>query len=236
MGDELTPEEVHDAVDRAVAGLLERAGLIEPPVDALALARRHLGLAVQPDGPPRGGARRPATARQSALRAAPTEEQEQWSAARAIGEHLKPDLLSRLGLPAGSTRGLAGVSLPNLFAGRLLVPTAWFAADARALGFDLLELKQRYRTASHEVLAWRMVDLPDACIVTVVDDGRVHRRRGNAWRVRKELSAAERACQRLVHEHGRPHALRQGGWSVQGWPVPRAGGSREILRSVVEDE
>jgi hypothetical protein len=233
MSDELSREEVHQTVERAVEELLDQAGLTGPPVDAVALARRHLGLVVDSD---RGQPQRAGVGRKNSLRPEPTEEREQWTAAHAIGEHFKAKLLERLGIPPEQKRALAGGSLANLFAARLLAPGRWFAGDARALGFDLPGLKQRYRTASHEMLAWRMVDLPDPCIVTVVDDGRVHRRRSNAWRVRKELSGPERACQRLVQAHGRPHALREGGWSVQGWPVHREGRQREILRSVVEQE
>jgi hypothetical protein len=70
----------------------------------------------------------------------------------------------------------------------------------------------------------------------VVDDGRVRRRRSNAWRVNKTLSAPERECQRQVHERGRPHALAEGGWSVQGWPFRQAGRACEILRAVVEGD
>lgn len=131
---------------------------------------------------------------------------------------------------------MLGESLANLFAQRLLVPTAWFSDDAVASGYDLFTLKQRYSTASHEVLAWRMLDLPAPCIVTVIDHGRIHRRRSNAWPTRRELSVPETKCQRRVHERGTPERVIAGGWTVQGWPVHRADWKREILRSVVEEE
>ncbi len=230
MREDLTREEVHQAVDRLVDELLEKAGVAAPPVDALALAQRHLGLVLHLDGgrPPRG--------RQIARPSEPTEEEHQWAAAHAIGEHFKPELLRRLDVPPEQARGMAGESLANLFAYRLLAPTAWFGGDARACGYELPELKERYRTASEEVLAWRLLDLPEPCVITVVDDGRVLRRRSNAWRVRRELEPPERDCQRYVHHHGRPRVVRAGGWTVQGWPVPRADGKREILRSTFDGE
>ena len=80
-----------------------------------------------------------------------------------------------------------GESLANLFAYRLLAPTCWFAADAATLQYDLLALKDKYRTASHEVLAWRWLDLPEPCIVTILDNERISRRRSNAWRTRRQL-------------------------------------------------
>jgi hypothetical protein len=223
------PEEVQRAVDRLVDELLEKADVAAPPVDALVIAQRHLGLAVPPEGSP---ARR----KPMVLRPEPTEEQRQWTAAHEIGAHLKAELLLRLGVPPEQRRALAGGSLPNLFAHRLLAPTVWFGGDARACGYELPELKRRYRTAGHEVLAWRLLDLPEPCVITVVDDGRVRRRRSNAWRVRRELEGPEQECLRYVSHHGRPHVVRADGWTVQGWPVPRPEGKREILRSVYDSE
>src|SRR5262249_23478688 len=133
------------------------------------------------------------------------------------------------------TRAMAGESLANLFAYRLLVPTCWFKADAPDSDYDLLELKKRYRTASHEVIAWRLLDLPAPCIITIVDNERVSRRRSNAWRITRRLEPAEQECWRYVNHHGQPHVVHHASWTVQGWPVHQAGWKREILRSLVDD-
>jgi Zn-dependent peptidase ImmA (M78 family) len=234
--DDLSREEVHEAVDRAVEELLEAAGVAEPPVDAIALAQRHLGMIVCLDRRQRqrGRAQRALGRKQIFLRPEPSEERHQWTVAHEVGEHLKADLLRRLGVAPEQTRAMSGESLANLFAHRLLAPTAWLRADAPAVEYDLLELKKRYATASHEVLAWRLLDLPAPCIVTVVDNDHVRRRRSNAWPVRRELHPVERKCQRYAHHSSRPHALREGGWSVQAWPVHQPDWKRELLRSVVE--
>jgi Zn-dependent peptidase ImmA (M78 family) len=129
---------------------------------------------------------------------------------------------------------MTGESLANLFAYRLLVPTRWFADDARTFEYELLELKQRYSTASHEVIALRFLDLPGPCIVTVVDNDKITRRRSNAWPARRRLEPAEAKCQRYVHERGRAKIVREAGWTVHGWPVHQLDWKREILRSVVE--
>jgi Zn-dependent peptidase ImmA (M78 family) len=237
MSDGLSRDEVHEAIDRAVAELLDAAGVTAPPVDAIALAQRHLGMVVCLDRtqPQRGRAQRVAGRKQIFLRPEPSEERHQWTVAHEIGEHLKADLLRRLGVEPEQTRALAGESLANLFADRLLVPTRWLAAQARDCGHDLLELKERFRSASHEVIAWRLLDLAEPCIITIVDNDHVHRRRSNALRVNRELSPAEHACQQLVHQQSRPHQVRQEGWTVQGWPVHQVDWKREVLRSVVDE-
>jgi Zn-dependent peptidase ImmA (M78 family) len=186
--------------------------------------------------PQRGRAQRAAGAKQIYLRPEPREERHQWTVAHEIGEHLKVDLLAQLGLAPGATPPMAGESLANLFAYRLLVPTCWFAGDARQVDYDLLELKKRYATASHEVLAWRLLDLPEPSIITIVDNDVIHRRKSNGWRVKRRLERAEEKCQQFVNHFSRPKIVQENGWTVHGWPVHQADWKREILRSVVETE
>jgi len=236
--EDLTREEVAAVIDKAVGDLLKAAGTETPPVDAIELARRHLGMVVCLDRkqPQRGRAQRAAGNRQIYLRPEPTVERHQWTVAHEIGEHFKASLLAHLGVEPERTRAMAGESLANLFAYHLLVPACWLGTDAPSLSYDLLELKKRYTTASHEVIAWRLLDLPESCIITVIDNDHIHRRRSNAWPVRKKLEDPEKRCQQYVHFYSRPHSVQENGWTVQGWPVHQADWKREILRSVVEAE
>jgi len=238
MIEELPREEVLATIDSAVMDLLRAAGVQEPPVDAIQLAQRHLGMVVCLDKrqPSRGRAQRTAGRQQIFLKPEPTEERHQWTVAHEIGEHLKSQLLQRLGIDPAETRSMTGESLANLFAHHLLVPACWFGCDAAALEYDVLELKKRYRTASHEVIALRQLDLPERAIITIVDNDHIYRRRSNAWPVRKVLEPVELKCQRYMSQHGRPAVQREGGWTVHGWPVHQAGWKREILRSVVDAE
>jgi len=237
MTEDLSREDVHHTVDRVVEELLDAAGVAAPPVDAIALAQRHLGMIVCLDRqqPQRGRAQRAGGRKQIFLRPEPTEERHQWTVAHEIGEHFKPQLLQQLGVAPDQTRVMMGESLANLFAHHLLVPACWFGDDVKLHEYDVLALKQKYRTASHEVIAWRMLDLSAPCIITVVDNDHIHRRRSNAWPVRKELGDVERQCQRDVNNYSRPRVVRENGWTVQGWPVHQADWKREILRSVVEE-
>ena len=127
---------------------------------------------------------------------------------------------------------MAGESLANLFAYRLLVPTRWFATDAKSHDYDLLALKQRYATSSHEVLAWRFLDLAQPCVVTILDNGRVTRRRSNAWPIKRALLPIEQHCWEHVTQRAEPTTLRDAEWTVQGWPVHELDWKREVLRSV----
>src|SRR5215472_18749445 len=119
--EDLSREEVTEAVDRAVEDLLRAAGVEAPPVDAIALAQRHLKMVVCLDRrqQQRGRAQRAAGRKQIYLRPEPTEERHQWTVAHEIGEHLKSALLERLHIPPERTRAMFGESLANLFAHRL---------------------------------------------------------------------------------------------------------------------
>jgi Zn-dependent peptidase ImmA (M78 family) len=236
MHDDMLREEVVGVIDRAIDELLDAARILQPPVDVIALAQNHLKMVVCLDRrqQQRGRAQRAGGSQQIYLRPEPTEERHQWTVAHEIGEHYKTLLLERLGVEPGKTQAMAGESLANLFAYRLLAPTRWFAGDAVECGYDLLHLKQRYGTSSHEVLAWRLLDLPDPCVITIVDNERVHRRRSNGWRVTRKLTPAEEECQRYVHAQGQPRIVRRASWTVQGWPVHQADWKREILRGVFD--
>jgi Zn-dependent peptidase ImmA (M78 family) len=234
MSEGPTREEVLEKVDASVEDLLRAAGWEGPPVDAIALAQRHLGMIVCLDRrqQQRGRAQRAAGRKQIFLRPEPSEERHQWTVAHEIGEHLKVALLQRLAVNPELTGVMAGESLANLFANRLLVPTSWYADDARSAGWDLLQLKQKYRTVSHEVLAMRFLDLHEPCVVTVVDKDAISKRRSNAWPPGKELEPSELKCQQYVNQFSRPTVVREAGWTVQGWPVHSSDWKREILRSV----
>jgi Zn-dependent peptidase ImmA (M78 family) len=237
MLDDMPREDVVAVIDQMVEELLDAARVAEPPVDTIALAQGHLGMVVCLDKrqTQRGRAQRSLGKPQIYLRPEPREERHQWTVAHEIGEHLKVELLQRLGMEPARTGAMTGESLANLFAYRLLVPHCWFASDAPSLDYDLLALKQRYRTSSHEVLAWRFLDLPEPCVVTVIDNDHVTRRRSNGPRVTRTLQPAEQSCQRIVNQKGRPKSVRQGAWTAQGWPVHSLDWKREILRSVVDE-
>jgi len=234
----MLPPDAASAIDDLVAELLDRAGCTQPPVDAIALAQADLDMVVCLDRRQRqrGRAERSAGRSRIYLRPEPRLERCQWTVAHEIGEHLRFQLLRRLDLADEEVSPLAGEALANAFANRLLVPTHWYARDAPRSGYNLFALKQRYATASHEVLAWRWLDLDEPCIVTLFDNRHVTRRLSNAGPAPRTLAAVEIECQRYVHKSGRKCCLSDAGWSVYGWPIHQPDWQREILRSLPPEE
>lgn len=227
---ESSREEVLSVIDSQVRELLMAAGCGHPPVDTLQIAEQHLKMELESLRPPRGS-----SGRRVDLRRETNEEKRQWFVALVIAEHLKASVLERMDVSAAELRSVTGESLTNLLAVNLLVPSVWYTTDAPALDFDLPDLKGRYRTATHETLAWRMLDLPSPCVISIIDHSRVLRRRSNTWRVTRALTPVEKECQHFVHRYSRPKLMQREGWTVQGWPVHVGSTKREVLRSVYEE-
>ncbi len=227
-----------DALDEVVEELLSLAPWREPPIDALILARDHLGLQVCLDAgmKNRGRAQRGQHGRFIFIRPEEHEERRQWAVAHEIGEHWRSRLLQKLGLKPGDLLPQTMEELANRFASRLLVPSRWLAGIGAETGWDLIALKQRFATASHEVIAWRTLELPTPSIVSIIDQGRLSQRRSNSWPAPRTLTPIETRCQRVVHERGEPFVLVEMGWQVQGWPIHQPSWKREILRSTWEAE
>ena len=235
---DFSQEEVFDAVDRLVAGLLERAGVTAPPVDALRLAEDHLGLPVafaDPDdeaddrparrGPPGGIVLKPYM----------TDEQQHTVAAHGVARTLLPNLLQRLGVTPGTEGKQAAAHFRALIVPRLLVPTRMFRTAQRECKSDVPALHAAFRTATFETVALRLLDLDQPCVMSVVDDGVVATRRGNTSAESKKLTPAEQQCLGRVMDLDLPERVRAGGWTVHGWPVPGRPIRRVVLRAVPDD-
>ena len=113
------------------------------------------------------------------MRPEPRLERRQWAVAHEIGEHVAYRVFLQWGVDPRETAPKAREAVANNLAGRLLLPTAWFAADGAACGWDLLALKARYRTASHELIARRMLECRPPVIISIFDHRRISFRRSN---------------------------------------------------------
>jgi len=238
----LVREDLTAGMDAVAQGVLAEAGVECPPVDAFAVARA-VGITVSVDDRQAGRARyvrlsgkRSARPRATILlRPEPRAERRQWAVAHEIGEHSACTVFAWLGLEPCELTPNAREVVASQLAGRLLLPTAWFAADAADCGWDLLVLKARYATASHELIARRMLEFPPPVMISVFDQGRVYFRRSNLPGRVPPPSAAEMQCWRAVHHRGRPNQTCDGLRTIQGWPVHEEEWKREILRTEVEE-
>lgn len=242
----LTAEEWTAGLDEVVAELLSAAGVTGPPVDA-ALVASALGLTVAWDEAQSGraryvrvggaGARRPRA--MILLRRDPRREREQWALAHELGEHAAARVFHRWGLDPCEVGPALREQVANRLAARLLAPTPWLLDDARQLDWHLAALKARYATASHELLARRMLECPPAVIVTIFDHGRMTFRRGNRPGRAPSPMVDEWRCWRQVHANSAPCRLQadcQGLARVDGWPVHEPEWKREILRAELAED
>jgi len=238
MSPELAPEEIAAALDAVATDVLGSAGIHAPPVDCLHLARA-LGITVAVDDSQPGRARyvrlcgrRSGPARPAILLSGePRGERRHWAIAHEIGEHAAHRVFDRLGIEPCETARNARETVASQLAGRLLLPTRWFVPDAEECRWDLLAMKLRYATASHELIARRMLECPPPVIISIFDHGELWFRRGNLAGRAAPLSTVELECWRAVHTLGLARQEWEATRTIQGWPVHEEGWKREILRT-----
>lgn len=239
---EYTREELAAGMDGVIGEILARADVDGPPIDAFLVARR-LGITVAMDEAQAGRARyvrlngrRDASVRATILlRSDVRAEREHWAVAHEIGEHAAHRVFAAWGVDPRETVPNAREVVANHLAGRLLLPTDWFTADGRRTGWDLLTLKSLYATASHELIARRMLECHPPVIISIFDQRAVYFRRSNLVGRVPSPSPAELACWRTVHDGNRPQEAHDGHRTIQGWPIHEDGWKREILRTEVEE-
>ena len=240
---EIASEELSDCLDEVAMEVIDTAHVAGPPVDTLAVARA-LGIVVARDDRQRcrarfvrlRGGRRGHERPTIFLRSESRPERRHWAVAHEIGEHTAYRVFRKLGIDARDVAPNMREDVANYLAGRILLPAQWFAADGADHGWDLAAFKSRYRTASHELIARRMLDMPPPVIVTIFDNGELYFRRANVPGSVPGTSTLELTCRREANRHNEPQRATQGASSVQAWPVHEEGWQREILRTEVELE
>jgi Zn-dependent peptidase ImmA (M78 family) len=225
-----------EEVDEQVATLLTEGGIIRPPVDAIHIARR-LGIAVIRDADQQPRGRQALVAGRPSIFVRPDERSErtQWAVAHELGESLIHRFFQSTGFDAGDVDPRTREQAANLAASRILLPTAWFREDAMHCDGDLLTLKRHYATASHELIAFRLLDLRTPTVISVFDQGQQTRRRGSTGLAVPPLDRLEQECWLTVHRFGRFHESADNVRRVQGWPIHEPGWQREILRTTFVD-
>lgn len=244
MTPELTAEELHMTLDEVAGDLLAAAGIDAPPVNSWVLARAQQ-LTVAEDSRQQGRARymrsqrlggRGRTGGVILMRPEPRVERRHWAVAHEVGEHNAHRVFRRLGIDPRTAAPDAREQVANYLAGRLLLPTTWFHDAAAACDWDLIALKHEFVTASHELIARRMLDLPVRIVITVCDNSAVTFRRGNLSIPAPAMLQCERRCLRQVNRRVVPVCDDEDSIEVRGWPVHEDGWQREILRLAWPEE
>lgn len=241
MTSEFTREELAAALDEAVRDALDEAGICYPPVDAIAVASA-LGLTIATDDRQAGRARfvrlREGEAAEHGsilVRPEPRPERLQWAIAHEIGESRVERVFARLSIEPHEVGGRDREQLANQLANRLLLPRAWFERDALRCNWNLLTLKSTYATASHELIARRMLDFAPPVIITVFDNGRQTWRQSNVAGRVPPLAPPEHDCWQLAHETGKPHSDEISAAKIDAWPIHEPAWKREIVRTALAD-
>ncbi|TWT67597.1 hypothetical protein Pla123a_41530 [Posidoniimonas polymericola] len=243
MTGEISVDEVLAAVEMVAREVLWEAGVDAPPVDAIDVARR-LGCRVVAVAGHEGRASRVALSGLRVggdvirLRADDRPERRQWSVAHELGELLAGRVYQRLALEPADTHDSAREEIANQFASSLLLPRRWFLPQASRLDWSIAGLKSEFATASHELIARRVLALYTGPIaVTVVDNGSQTWRRGCRWRppppCHAELEAWKTAFDsgQPVVSYCRADKVRR----VRAWPVHEPDWKREILLTDFEE-
>jgi hypothetical protein len=246
MLSEIPDDEFAAAIDACAAEILWEAAINEPPVDALLVAER-LDLVVAHDSslPHRGrfvrlsGERGGGSQGTIVVGTAERPEREQWAVAHEVGESVAYRVFERLGVSFDESLPTAREQVANRLANSLLLPRRWFAADGLDHDWDLFALKERYQTASHELIARRMLDMRPPVVITVCDLGRVHWRRSNVTARPPGMLPEELDLWHATHRSGVATSNLLDGETglerVQCWPIHEANWKREILRSEVAE-
>ena len=217
------------ACDTVADELLAEAGFDVPPVDAFALARRH-GFETVLDKT------QLVRTRFKLLRGRPTifvrpdrlAERQHWAVARELAERNLDRIAGEL---TGPTKlpGYLKQQIANEMASRILLPKRWFLPAVEELDGDVMALKRRFATASHELVLLALLRMPGRSIVTLLDEQQVTRRFSNRGTA-PAMTALEQGVWQQVHRIGMPCDVEEDGMRVQCWPLHLDGNRREFMR------
>lgn len=243
---DIPTEQFSVTVEEVAKAVLAEVEWESPPVDALAVAQR-LNLVVARDTTMDVRAR---FVRLSEVGGAgrgtillgddPRAERRQWAVAHEVGESIAQRVFVRLGASLVDIPPNGREQVANYLASCLLLPRDWLARDGEAVEWDLFELKRIYSTASHELIARRMLEMTPPVMITLFDQGALQWRRSNAMRRPPSMTPAESNVWRGAFESGHATEYDEGGLpegiqQVRCWPVHEPGWRREILRTELVD-
>lgn len=218
------------AAEHVCQDVLSACGYEAGVVDALQLARK-LGYSVIFDElqATRGRLKRIGHKTSIFLKPDTRPERIQWALSHEIGESLAYRVFQTLELaPPSESMGLRE-QVANLLATRLLLPSRDFLSTALHCHSDIQALKRIYWTASHELIALRLLDLPRRACVTIVDQGRVTKRRASTPSQPGPWTTLEQNCWQETHRGARFQESCSEQLHIRCWPIHEPHWKREIL-------
>lgn len=219
-----------EAADREAGQILEQGGYQCGAVDAVQLARR-IGCDVIFDREQVSRGRLKQFRNRIAIFLKPDDRPErvQWAASHEIGETFAYRVFQHLETDPTSCEPGLREHVANLLACRLLLPGQSFFADAVSVCESLFRLKEIYTTASHELIALRLLDRPIPGCVTVVDQGRITKRRTNSSHCSRDFLQPERDCWERSHQNCCYQKFSDNHLQISCWPIHEEHWKREIL-------
>ena len=212
-------------IEKEVSRILEICSIERPPVDAFLVAEKlDYEISIDDKLKTRGYKRRRWGKDEIIVNSPSKSERKHFTIAHEIAEHT---------LACGELTGEDLEKACNAMASSLLMPAQWFEMDAKACNFDLLELKKIYSTASHEAVAYRMLQFSE-CIITIFDNGKVTVRKASINNPCRHIHPIEVKCFQKVSNSGEPSAVSGDNVRVQGWPAFKDDWKRVILRTEMD--
>lgn len=232
----VTYAEISHALDDFIEDLQQTTGLYGPAIDPFEIAERLRNCVLIDPTLPARGCRRELCGGVASIVIAPDDRDERmcFATAHEIGEQHVCDLCQRLGLSFTDCSERMREDLANRIASRLLVPNPWFREVATDTDFDLIEMKQAFPFASHQVISWRMLDFETPTVITIFDNGQRSSRKSN-FSGRHEIQPLEVAAWEKCRRWAEHVDMSRGSLRVQVWPIHEADWQREILRTTVLD-
>lgn len=238
-------DQIQSVLDEIGEAVLSEAQISTPPVNTVQVAER-LGLIVAGDSKMAGrarfvrlghGGRHGGRVGQGAIMVSPEERPErlQWAVAHEIGEFMAHRVFKALGVSPVDAEPGAREEVANELAGRILLPRQWLLSEGSECDWDLLELKNRFATASHELIARRMLDSTAPIVVTLFDQDRLTWRRTNLGSRPPALSEKEITTRRATHNEAQTTEHEDGICRIRCWAIHEPSWRREIMRTELLD-
>lgn len=216
-------------IDGVIEDVFGQTQTISPPTDALRIAQQlQLRLLWDDSQESRGRLQRFGHETAILLRHDPRPERVQWAAAHEIGESLIWQLAQRAGADFEEITPRQRENLANRVASRLLLPACWWQAAIAEIDGNLPALKERFSTASYELIAMRQLDGETPLVVSVWDQGQLVRRRQNLPGASLPLTCLEQELWQEVHNTALPADISGVLGPVRIWPIHEPEWKREI--------